>query len=192
MRAGYTSGPPCAATDSTGVCLYDIVVTANLNYEPGKVIFRGEQRLRTPRAAVALVMLSAMAAIGAWLAETQPSPDTRITGLALLVGGGSLAITLFVAAWLDQRVRFEIRTDGIARGRRLVPWTDVRRLAACGKAGDRAVHLYFVGTWRVPHHLLTSRPLSPAAYEAIIAAVRAALGQTYPQLELGGYYDEGG
>jgi hypothetical protein len=172
--------------------LYVIVVTANLNYEPGKVIFRGEQRLRTPRAVAALVMLAAIAAIGAWLAETQPNPGTRTTGLALLVAGGSLATSLFVAAWLDQRVRFEIRTDGIARGRRLVPWTEVRRLAAYGKAEDRAVHLFFVGTWRAPHPLLTSRPLSPAAYEAIIVAVRAALGQTYPQLELGGYYDEGG
>lgn len=159
-----------------------------LEYEAGRVLFRGEQRMRSSTGMLLLAAGSVFLVIGVLLPV---EGDT--VGRILKLGFGGFGLVAATAALIgiasDQRNVFEIRTDGIQDRRRFVPWTKVKRLMAAGRPAAARVHFVYIGTGAmgVYRHLPSDERLTPATYEMLIEEIRRCVGGTYPHLELGGY-----
>ena len=168
-----------------------------LEYERREVLFGGQWRFRSWEGIAVLPLGLAACGVMAFAVQKVAWGRGILLGRVLEVGliivACCGAVFQVVGICRDWRNKFEICTDGIRHKGRFVPWREIKRLTAIGSAkGQRAKLCYVLETSEGVRHLPMTEPLSPRGYEAVMEKVRAALGDVYPRLEIGGYRREGG
>ena len=170
----------------------DHIVAQHLDYQRAIVVFRSEFRYRSGQGVAAGVCAVFVIFFGVMFYQFASLPAGRGIGVACIVIGAAGATAQTVYIGLNRRRQFEVRSDGIWLAGRLHHWSDIRQFAAYGSPDVGCIQLFFkTRASPLPHYLMTNRAISRPQYEGIIAALRSAIGQIYPQVQLGGYESDG-
>lgn len=159
-----------------------------------KIYYSGERRYRSPFVFVVMCLIGFVAISLISSLVSYPGWVERSLGLAIAVLVVTRAWPWIVGFVRNELDVFAIRSDGIYRRGRLVPWRRIRQLGAFGAPGAKSVSLFYSKwPWRscppLLHELRDSRRVSPADFEELSATLQRELGDRYPALEIGHYVD---
>jgi hypothetical protein len=148
---------------------------------------------RSPRGMLICGAVFLLAAFLACVPFFVPAPR----GFGAIFGTGAVVFGS-VAAVLGFRVinrsedQLHFTTAGIEAHGKLVPWPRITRVAANGKESEKSVQLFytvqlsagFTRNWLAAN----GEAINPSEYEALIGLLKQELSESYPHLELGGYF----
>lgn len=135
-------------------------------------------------AAVAIALAAYLYRIGGFGRGLWP-PIVMLTYLICI------ATVFLLRLVVDRREHFAVTTAGVEANGHLYPWSDVRQFAAYGRGDNAPVTLFFVRHAKPgrAYPLLTNRGLPQAEYEQLVGDLSRELGDSYPELKVGGIFE---
>jgi hypothetical protein len=104
-----------------------------------------------------------------------------------------VTVRLVVGIVADSVEQFRLTTAGIERNGKLVRWSKITRLAAKGRQTQKTIYFFYSekisSAVTMNRPLMASRRLTKSEYEQLIVHLKTELSVSYPDLQLGGYFD---
>lgn len=158
------------------------------------IYYHGERRCRSLWSffVMSIVGFLALSFIGSLI--TFPRWIERGLGTVVAIAFAYFALPVLMRFACNDVDAFEIRSDGISRRGRLIPWQQIRQLGAFGKPEQKSVSLFYSKwSWRSVPPLLRELPedrrVSPEEIERLSLRLRSELSARYPELAIGHYLD---